>query len=75
MGKFKKFKKRGKKLNESDIKSVSKDELGSALLELEQSITDYKNYLLESGEYTAKQIAYMLEEKMSPLLTLYSNTM
>jgi hypothetical protein len=73
MGKFKKFKKRGNKLNKSDIESASRDELGSIFLELEQSFINYKDYLLESELYTAEQIAHLLKEKMSPFLTFYSN--
>lgn len=73
MGKFKKFKKRGNKLNKSDIKSASIDELGSVLLELQQLFVNYKDDLLKSGLYTTEQIAHLLKEKLEKFSTFYSN--
>lgn len=74
MGKFKKFKQRGKKLKPNINLTTAMDELKNSLLELEQSFIDHKDYLLKSGKYTNKQIADILKKEVEPLLTLYSET-
>lgn len=74
MGKFKKFKQRGKKLKPNINLTTAMNELKNSFLELEQSFINRTDYLLKLGTYTNKEIADILKKEVEPLLTLYSET-